>query len=63
MKRIPRRTFTAEFKAAPIKLLTEQNRTEQNRTEPKRTHAEVSRKLDIARLTVHGRLATVCRHR
>ncbi len=76
MKRIPRRTFTAEFKAAAIKLGTEQNRTEQNRTEQNRTeqnrteqnrnarmHAEVSRKLDIARLTVHGRLATVCRHR
>jgi transposase len=38
MKRIPRRTFTAEFKAEAIKLATEQ----------KLTHAEVSRKLDIA---------------
>ena len=38
MKRIPRRTFTAEFKAEAIKLVTEQ----------KLTHAEVSRKLDIA---------------
>lgn len=37
MKRIPRRTFTAEFKAEAIKLVTEQ----------KLTHAEVSRKLDI----------------
>ena len=38
MKRIPRHTFTAEFKAEAIKLVTEQ----------KLTHAEVSRKLDIA---------------
>jgi len=38
MKRIPRRTFTAEFKAEAIKLVTEQ----------KLTHAEASRKLDIA---------------
>jgi transposase-like protein len=38
MKRIPRRTFTAEFKAEAIKLVTEQ----------KLTHAEVGRKLDIA---------------
>ena len=38
MKRIPRRTFTAEFKAEAIKLVTEQ----------KLTHAEVSQKLDIA---------------
>jgi transposase-like protein len=38
MKRIPRRTFTAQFKAEAIKLVTEQ----------KLTHAEVSRKLDIA---------------
>ena len=38
MKRIPRRTFTAEFKAEAIKVVTEQ----------KLTHAEVSRKLDIA---------------
>ena len=37
MKRIPRRTFTAEFKAEAVKLATEQNLT----------HAEVSRKLDI----------------
>jgi transposase len=37
MKRIPRRTFTAEFKAEAIKLVTEQ----------KLTHAEVSKKLDI----------------
>ncbi len=37
MKRIPRRTFTAEFKADAVKLATEQNHT----------HAEVSRKLDI----------------
>ncbi len=43
MERIPRRTFTAEFKAEAIKLVAEQNRTEQ-----KRAHAEVSRKLDIA---------------
>ncbi|MBC7622225.1 MAG: transposase, partial [Aeromicrobium sp.] len=38
MKRIPRRTFTAEFKAEAVKLATEQNLT----------HAEVSRKLDIS---------------
>ena len=38
MKRIPRRTFTAEFKAEAIKLVTEQ----------KLTHAEAGRKLDIA---------------
>lgn len=38
MKRIPRRTFTAEFKAEATKLVTEQ----------KLTHAEASRKLDIA---------------
>ena len=38
MKRIPRRTFTAEFKVEAIKLVTEQ----------KLTHAEVSRKLDVA---------------
>ena len=38
MKRIPRRIFTAEFKAEAIKLITEQ----------KLTPAEVSRKLDVA---------------
>jgi transposase len=38
MKRIPRRTFTAEFKTEAIKLVTEH----------KLTQAEVSRKLDIA---------------
>ena len=38
MKRIPRRIFTAEFKAEAIKLVTEQ----------KLTHAEFSQKLDIA---------------
>ena len=38
MKRIPRRTFTAEFKAEVIKLVTEQTLT----------HTDVSRKLDIA---------------
>ena len=38
MKRIPRRTFTVEFKAEAIKLVTEQ----------KLTHTKVSRKLDIA---------------
>lgn len=37
MKRIWRRTFTAEFKAEAIKRITEQ----------KLTFAEVSRKLDI----------------
>ncbi|MEI6737607.1 MAG: transposase, partial [Pseudomonadota bacterium] len=34
---MPRRTFTAEFKAEAIKLITEQ----------KLTYAEVSKKLDI----------------
>ena len=38
MKRIPRRTFTAEFKAEAIKLITEQ----------KLTPAEASRKLDVS---------------
>jgi transposase len=38
MKRIPRRTFTAEFKAEAVKLAAEQNLT----------HAEVGRKLDIS---------------
>ena len=38
MKSIPRRTFTAEFKAEATKLVSEQ----------KLTHAEASRKLDIA---------------
>lgn len=38
MKRIPRRIFSAEFKAEAVKLATEQNLT----------HAEVSRKLDIS---------------
>ena len=38
MKRIPRRIFTAEFKAEAVKLATEQNLT----------HAKVSRKLDIS---------------
>jgi len=37
MKRIPRRTSTAKFKAEAVKLATEQNLT----------HAEVSRRLDI----------------
>ncbi len=37
MKRIPRRTFTAEFKAEAVKLVTEQ----------RLTYAEASRKLDI----------------
>jgi transposase len=38
MKRIPRRTFTAEFKAEAVKLVTQQNLT----------YAEASRKLDVA---------------
>jgi transposase len=38
MKRIPRRTFTVEFKAEVIKLVTEQTLT----------RIDVSRKLDIA---------------
>jgi transposase len=38
MKRIPRRTFTAQFKAEAVKLVTQQNLT----------YAEASRKLDVA---------------
>ena len=47
MKRIPRRIFTAEFKAEAIKLVTEQ----------KLTHAEVSRKLDIGTKSLRAWIA------
>jgi transposase-like protein len=52
MKRIPRHTFTAEFKAEAIKLVTEQ----------KLTPAEVSRKLDIATKSLRTWIEQQARH-